>query len=249
MIRKIQKNSSRITVHKGKKIIIILMSLLILIVIFLFGFRITNVNVIGCDYYTKEQIEKKVIVDEIDNYSLLLFLKNKYFQNISIPFVQKIEIEVENRNTVTIHVYEKVMIGCIEYMGQILYFDKDGYIVESSTRKIDYVPYIVGLQYDKLVLHEKIEIQKEELFQTILNLTQLIRKYELPIEKISFNPNSEVTLIKSDIRVLLGKHKLYDEQMANLKNILPKADGLSGELDMTDFNQEDKLLIFKPDES
>lgn len=246
MIRNIQKKSKYQT-NSFKKFLIVIMILLIGMLIFYFGFRITKINIIGCDYYTEDQIKDKLIVDEFDKNSLFLFLKHKYFDKTEIPFIQKIDIDLVNRNTVDINVYEKTMIGCIEYMGQILYFDKDGVIVESSKRKIDYVPYIVGLKYDKLVLHEKIETPQDKLLVIILNLTQLIRKYELPIDKISFSPNNEVTLISGDIRISLGKHDLYDEQMANLKNILAESKGLKGSLDMSDFTEEYNTFVFRPD--
>ncbi|ROR30744.1 cell division protein FtsQ [Mobilisporobacter senegalensis] len=246
MIHDVQKKSNY-GKKKFKKFLILFIILLIAILILYFGFRITKVNVIGCDYYTEEQIKNKLIVNEFDKNSLFLFLKHKYFDKTEIPFIQKIDIELVNQNTVDINVYEKTMIGCIEYMGQILYFDKDGIIVESSKRKIDYVPYIVGLKYDKLVLNEKIETPNDKLLVTILNITQLIRKYQLPIDKISFSPNNEVTLISSDIRVLLGKHDLYDEQMANLKNILQKSGNLKGVLDMSNFTEENNTFVFKPD--
>lgn len=246
MIRNVQKKTEYDN-NRLKRLLILLIILLIGIIIFYFAFRITKINVVGCEYYTQEQIKNNLIVNEFDKNSLFLFLKHKYFDKTEIPFVQKIDIELINGNSVDINVYEKTMIGCIEYMGQILYFDKDGVIVESSKRKIDYVPYIVGLKYDKLVLHEKIETPQDKLLVTILNLTQLIRQYELPIDKISFSPNNEVTLISMDIRILLGKHDLYDEQMANLKNILSKSKGLKGILDMSGFTEEYNTFVFKPD--
>lgn len=245
MAHKIQKKSRSFS---GLRIFFsLIIILLISMFILCFGFRITKVNVIGCDYYTEEQIKSKLILNELDENSLFLFLKHKYFDKTKLPFIQKIDIEIVNPKTVNIHVYEKTMIGCIEYMGQILYFDQDGVIVESSKRKIDYVPYIVGLKYDKLVLHQKIETPQDNLLGVILNITKLIRKYQLPIDKISFSPNNEVTLISKEMKIQLGKQEVYDEQLANLKNILEKKVDLKGTLDMSDFTKENNVYVFKPD--
>ncbi len=245
MMRKIPKDSSYNS-RKRRRWLVFILLLFIIITIIYFGFNITQINVMGCDYYTEEQIIEKVIVNKRDHNSIYLYLKNLFVKPTEIPFIQQYDIEIVNRSTIDINVYEKTMIGCIRYMGQILYFDKDGMIVESSNRKIDYVPFVVGLQYEKLVLHEKLELEQEKLLDTILNITQLIRKYELSIETITFTSNHEIILISGDIRILLGKHDVYDEQMANLANIMPKTIGLKGELDMEDFSEEDETFIFRP---
>lgn len=236
--------------HTGMKIklfLAILVAIAALTGVFYFGFQVQTYHVVGCDFYSEQQIVDKVVKTNTDHNTLLFYLKSKYHKEEEIPFIEKMEVEIVDRNTVNIHVYEKTMIGCIDYMGQILYFDKDGVVVESSKRKIDYVPSIVGLKYDRIVLNEPLEIEQRGLLETILNLTQLIRKYQLPIEKIVFSPTKEVTLISKDVRILLGKHKTYDEHMANLKNILPKTEGLKGVLNMTDFNQDNQTFVFKPD--
>lgn len=245
MIREIPISLSVQGRRQRRWLVIILLLFIIITVIYL-GFNITKINVIGCDYYTEEQIIEKVIVDKLDHNSLYIYLKNRFIKPTEIPFVQKYDIEIVNRNTIDIHVYEKTMIGCIRYMGQILYFDKDGMIVESSNRKIDYVPFVIGLKYDRLVLHEKLELEQDKLLDTILNITQLIRKYELTIDTISFDMNNEIILTSGDIKILLGKHEVYDEQMANLANILPKTVGLKGELDMIDYSEDDEEFIFRP---
>ena len=36
------------------------------------------------------------------------------------------------KNTVTVQVYEKSVAGCIEYMENYVYFDKDGIVLETS---------------------------------------------------------------------------------------------------------------------
>lgn len=248
MMREIPKDSRR-KVRKRRGWLVLILLLFIIITVIYFGFQITNIHVVGCDYYTEEQITEQIIVNNRDSNSLYLYLKNRFIKPIEIPFIQKYDVEIINRNTIEINVYEKTMIGCIQYMGQILYFDKDGMVVESSIRKIDYVPFVVGLQYKKLVIHEKIELEQEKLLDTILELTQLIRKYELTIDTISFNASDEITLISGDVRILLGKHDVYDEQMANLANILPKTIGLKGELDMIHFSEDDDTFIFRPIEN
>lgn len=45
--------------------------------------------------------------------------------------------------------------------GKYVYFDKNGYALESHEKKYDDVPLVTGLKYDELVMQEKIPVKKE----------------------------------------------------------------------------------------
>lgn len=230
------------------KVIIFIAVLCILFFTFMKSFKVKNINVSGYDYYTKEEIIKKIIKSPFDNNVILLYLKNKYLKKIQIPFVQDIDIEIVNTNTVTVNIYEKSLSGCIEYMGEYMYFDKDGIVVESSKDKIDNVLFIEGLDFNRIVLYKKLEIQNDELFGIIMNLTQLINKYEVPVDKISFNKDEEVTLYAGNIRFLLGKQEIYDERITRAGDLLPQAKQFdSGYFDLRNFNASQKKIIFHKD--
>jgi len=238
-----QKNSILI---KLKKILIFcFLSVLPLLALF-YASRLETVIVEGSNHYTAEELEEKVFTKKTDSNTLLLFLRHKYGETESIPFIEHIDIEMVSLNTVKIQVYEKVITGCIEYMGGYMYFDKDGIIVESSSEKLDNIPFITGLSFNKMVLFEKLDTQKDEVFDTILNITQLIKKYELDVETIQFNSDLEVILYCGDMKVLLGKRDTYDEQIAELKNLLPKAPNERLILDMSNFTEGQDRIIAKP---
>jgi cell division protein FtsQ len=165
--------------------------------------------------------------------------------DVKLPFVEKIDVTMTDTHTITVYVYEKMVAGCVEFMGEYLYFDKDGIIVESSSTRLEDIPVIKGLKFDKIMLSEKLEVQKDELFDVIINLTQLIRKYELRVDKISFNSDYEVTLDCGDIRVLLGKKSTYDEALSELKNILAEAKGMEITLDMRNYVKGTQNIIGK----
>lgn len=254
MGKKKQRNSNNVL----KRICLRLLAVLLIIGIptILVGsfFYIKNVTVLGSERYTSEEITGKIIQSKPDSNALYLYLKYKYFANTTIPFIEKVDVELVDNHSVTIYVYEKMVTGCVEFLGNYLYFDKDGIIVESSSKRLEGIPLVKGLQYDKIILHEKLEIkkkvdgkledQKKELFDLILNLTQLIQKFELDVDTISFSSNYEVTLSCGDIKVLLGKKSTYDEPLSDLKNILTAADGKKLEIDMRNTN----AIIAKPEE-
>ena len=246
MREKRQKEKKKGILSRLMKILIFCLFIVGSTFVLLFTSRLETVIVEGSNHYTSEELQEKVLIKKTDKNTILLYLRYKYGETSSIPFIERVDIEMMNLNTVTIQVYEKVVTGCIEYMGGYMYFDKDGIIVESSDEKLSQVPFITGLSFNKMVLYEKLDTQKDEIFNVILNLTQLIRKYELDIETIQFSPDMEVTLYCGKIQVLLGKRNTYDEQIAELKNLLPKAPNKKLTLDMRNYTEGQDRIIAKP---
>ncbi len=228
------------------KLLIFCLIIIIPAFILFISCRLNTVTVEGNIHYSTEELQDKVITEKTDANTIFLYLRYKYGKVESIPFVEDINIELINKNSIKIHVYEKVITGCIEFMGGYMYFDKDGIVVESSDVKLDEVPFVTGLSFNKIILYEKLEVQKKALFDVILNITQLIQKFELKIETIQFNSDHEITLYCGDAKILLGKRDTYDEQIAELKNLLPSAEGKKITLDMMNFKEGQDKIIAKP---
>ena len=239
---------------KNKKRVWILVILFIFFLVFLgvfFGAKIKRVHVVGCEYYTEEQIEKKIINTGLTTNTFGLYFMYAFDRGVEIPFVEKISVEVTGMNSGDIIVSEKTMIGCIHYMSEYIYFDKDGVVVESNTEKLEGIPVIEGVNFTKMNLHEKLEVTKEDddIFERIMGVSQLLSKYQIETDKVSFDSKKRVTLYVGDIRVSLGKRDMYEEQIAELSKLLPKAikKKLKGELDMENFQEGQERSIFKLD--
>lgn len=233
MSKKLRRNSNSVLKRIGLFVLKITVFLILPVTILVFTFQLKNITVTGSSRYDSGQIIERLIESKADNNTLVFFLKYKYFKDVKIPFVEKMSFELVDRNSVSIRVYDKKIIGCIEFMGDYLYFDKDGIIVESTSNMLSDIPLIKGLKFKKIVLNEKLEVQKDELFDIILNLTQQIEKRELNVKTISFNNNYEVTLNLGDIKAMLGKRSTYDEILAKLKNIVNEAQGKKFTIDMS----------------
>ncbi len=246
MSREKQRNSNSVLLRICKKTFLVLLIIGIPAILFLNTFIIKKIDVVGINRYSSEQIKELVFQTKPDSNSLYLYLKYRFFEKPKLPFVEKVEVDMVDNHSVTIYVYEKMVAGCVEFMGEYLYFDKDGIVVESSSQRLEGVPVIKGLKFSKIVLNEKLSVQKDELFDIIINLTQLIGKYELNIDTVRFNDNLEVTLGSDDITVLLGKKDTYDESLAELKNILKEAEGMEILLDMRNYVKGIDSFIAKP---
>lgn len=248
----IEKLNTKLRKKRIKKFVLISIIIGILLgfgIIFFIG-KIKNVSVVGCEFYTEQEIKEKIISSIITKNSLGLYLTYQFKNQTEIPFVEKINVNMISWNSVEIIVYEKVMVACIKYMGEYLYFDKDGVIVESATEPIENIPLIEGVSFQKMNLHEKLEVKEDGIFEIILNISQLLSKYQLDLDKVSFEYDKSVTLYTGKIRIKLGKRERYDEQIAELSKLLPKAQKrkLKGVFNMENFEEGQDKVIFQAEE-
>ena len=82
-------------------------------------------------------------------------------------------------DTIKITVYEKALAGYVKYLDTYMYFDKDGYVVESSGIRTQGVPQITGLTFNHIVLGEQLPVENPEVFAGIMDMTKLLNKYQL----------------------------------------------------------------------
>lgn len=185
-------------------------------------FKIKNITVESGTHYTDEEIIDFYLADTMDNISFVLYLKQKLSKQKQIPFIEKVDINIIDKNSISIQVYDKMVIGCVEFMGSYMYFDIDGRVVESSKEQIHGIPAITGLKFNRIVLYETLEVQKNNLFNVILDITKSIKKYNLIVGKVDFQPNDEVILYCDGHMVELGKQEFYDKQLSELSSFMEK---------------------------
>ena len=235
------------------KSIYIITGIIIAIIIFisiaadyvLKNYTITNIYVDGNTHYTDEEIVNMVMVDKLDHNSLYLSLKYQDKSITDIPFIEKMDVNIVSPDTIRINVYEKAIAGYISYLGRYMYFDRDGIIVESSLETTDGVPEVMGLDFNSVVLYQRLPIDNTDVFEEILDITQLLSKYNLNADKIFFDKDYNVYLYFDDVEVTIGTNSHIDEKIIQLQYILPKLEGKSGILDMEDYDGTSKNIIFQ----
>lgn len=231
----------KITIIKTSIILIIL---IIVVFVFVRMTTIKNVEVKSGERYTEEEIKDIIIGKGIKSNALYVYFNYKYNEQENIPFIEYVDVELTSLNSVKLTAYDKSIIGCIMYMNQYIYFDNDGVFVETSDEKLPDVVYLSGLEFSSISLNEPMNVGSDEVFDVILNITQLIDEYGIEVDEIVFSKDYEINLICGDIKVLLGKRDTYDEQIAKLKAILEKSEGLAGTLHMEKYTSSDEDIIF-----
>lgn len=212
------------------------------------AYRVENVYVEGNVHYTQDEIESFVMNGGLGDNSLYLSLKYKNKDITDIPFVDVMNVDILAPDTIKITVYEKALAGYVSYMDNYMYFDKDGYVVESSDVKTVGVPQITGLSFDHVILGEPLITDNTEIFNKILNLTKLLNKYEILSDKIYFHSNDEITVYFGDVKVNLGADdKTLEDKIMLLPVFLPDLEGKSGTLQMENYDENGGKYTFKPD--
>ena len=209
------------------------------------NYTITNIYVDGNTHYTDEEIVDMVIVDKLDHNSFYLSLKYQDKSITDIPFIEKMDVTIVSPDTIRINVYEKAIAGYISYLGRYMYFDREGIIVESSLESSDEVPEVMGLDFDSVVLYQKLPVDNDDVFEEILDITQLLSKYNLNADKIFFDKDYNLYLYFDQVEVTIGTNDYIDEKIIQLQYILPKLEGKSGILDMEDYDGSSKNIIFQ----
>lgn len=229
---------------------VILICVCAAIVIIREKFRVTEIEVSGNEHYTVDEIKDIVLDGPYGDNSIYLYFKYNNKSIDDIPFIEKMNVKIKSPTSIRIDVYEKAMAGYIEYLGHYIYFDREGIAVESSLSQVEGIPFVTGLDFDHVVLHEKLPASDDKVFEMILNITQLLTKYEISTDRIYFDNNENVTLYFGDARVYIGSQDYIDEKINELRLLLPQLQekGYAGVLHMENYRGEGGTFTFNKDE-
>lgn len=236
--------------RQAKNIVLVLLGILLFLVIAFFVvikvFVIKNVKVEGNQLYEEQLIKNAVLNDEYSWNSLYVLIKYKFVETDAVPFIDTMEISMNNPQSITIKVYEKGLLGSL-YMntvGEIAYFDKDGIVTETSKRVIENVPEVKGMQCDEIILYEQLPVESQQL-RELLTLTQTLKREDLIPDSIQYGIEDAPVLHYGDVEVTMGSMDLLTQKVARLKEILPKVETMVGTLHLENWTEESTNIVFE----
>lgn len=241
--KRLEKRRRRIKkFFKGLLIGLVILALLTLI--FIFGFRLKNVNVTGNSRYTKEEILDIIHYDDQYHNTFIFYLKNRHLNVENVPFVDSIYMAIGSNDTINVEVVEKTVAGCINDDGRYIYIDTDGIVCEISDTRQDDVPLLEGLEFEEPSLNKMLKVTDESIYNSLLNLTLLLKKYEISIDKILFKQDGTLSIQMGDIQVMLGNSDNMEDKITELANLLPQLENLKGILHLENYDSTKDSIIF-----
>ena len=82
-----------------------------------------------------------------------------------------------------------------------MYFDKDGIVVESTSKTLPGIPEIMGLKFGHIVLYQKLPVENDAVFQEILPRSNpILSIYQLEVNRIQYNSFGEAALYMGDFK-------------------------------------------------
>ena len=221
--------------------------LFLLMILLLISTRVNKISILGNQQYSEEELKKQIFSEDLDYNSAYAFAKDKLRPHKTLPFMERYELHWKSPLSLELIVYEKNMVGYVEYMSSNLYFDGDGIVVESTKKKLPGIPKITGLKFSKVSLYKTLPVEDKAVFQDILNLSSALKVENLDCDHIDYGTMSNATLYIGEIKVLLGNNEDMEQKLASLKDILPALSGRKGTLDLSKYRgrKEKESYVFR----
>ncbi len=237
--------------RKKKKILkTVLITILVLAVAALIVFKVfvvEKVEIEGNELYEDKKIEAWVLNDKYSWNSLYVYFKYKLKDTRELPFVDSMEISLKSPRTISISVNEKGVLGYlyVPSLGKNAYFDKDGFVVELSSKVIEGTTKVCGISVDQATLYEKLPFENQSILRTLLSVSSLLKKYQLEPEVVYVTPENEILLSYGDIQVNVGDNIYLNEKIVRLQKIMPKIQKMKGTLHLEEWTQTNTDVHFQ----
>lgn len=232
-----------------KRSILLLAALLVIIggALAVWNMKLTEITVIGSSYYSDDELIARVFPEAKYFRTVYSMWNTRFGEEQDIPFVKSYDLTITGPHSAQIVVYEKNIIGYIPYMGTYLYFDTEGYIVETSTEKVEGLLFIDGINFNYFVLNNQLPVADSRIFSETLMLGKIIRQEELDVERVYFDKELNITLYMDTINVYLGQGTGLESKLHTLKDILPQLSGQYGTLYLDNYSTVNDTVeyIFK----
>lgn len=234
-------------IRTRKKLFMVCGSLIVVLILFIylvFRYEIKEIHVTGNEIVSEEEIVANYTGGPLGNNKLVVMAKDRLEAFDDIPFIRDYDITFEE-GKMNIQVYEKALVASFYYMGQYVFFDKDGVILETASNSVAEIPCIEGVDFLNFSMNSKIQLKNDEQIKMILDIAELIKHYSLNAQTVKFDNNLEVTLCCDGVNVLLGKKEMYDQQIASVSEVLEQIKGkdIKGTIDMKNYTQGDKIIL------
>lgn len=152
-------------------------------------------------------------------------------------YIEKVSIVKEWPDKVSLKISERHLSGYVEYMGNYLYIDENGRVLEVSAFFTERLPVIVGLNFSEFNVGQLLQVDDQASFDAVVTLARLFKKYNLAedVVRVDVSNPENIHIYVYNIDVLFGNGLDADEKVRTLIEILdklPDSKTIKGFLDM-----------------
>ncbi len=230
----------------GMIVIVILLAL----VIFFTVFHTETVIVSGNTRYSDEDIKAMCLDGALSNNTFLFTLIHGTIRLSDMPYLDHVDSEMIDRNTIHLSVDERISAGRIEFGGKMIYFDKKGNVLEIREPGDDQdltAVLVEGVRPEAETIEtgDVIFGENEELLTEVSILSVLLLQYDLTPDKVMIGEDNSMTLIFGNLEFNLGSDAFLEEKMARAAAIYADVKGSTGILHLEDYSESQKDIIFE----
>lgn len=253
-IKNDKKQEDKIKRNNTKRVIV---SIFILFIIAICGtiyylttpaFNIKDIKVYGSKKISEDTYISLTQID-IGTTNIFAISKNSIKRKIEEePYVESTIIKRKLPNILEVNVKEREVSYQIEYHGNYVYLDEQGYILEISDDKKN-VPIIIGLTSKQEEITPGKRLNNEDLLKldTILKIINYCKynsiENKIDIVDVSDTTNYILEFKKDKKKVYLGDASNLSERILWLKTILIKEKDNSGEIYINGDLNKDKVYF------
>lgn len=238
---------------KGSKLFVVLSIIITLAIVIaggvffvLFFCNIQKVKMSGNTVLIEEEIKQDLFVDEYDKNAVILIIRNKFKPRKDIPFVESMDITMEDLNTVNIKIHEKEITGYLmDADKNRIYFGSKGTVQEISKLKVKGVPRVVYEgETSAVTVGADIPI-REKSRRELLALQRDLKNNDIKVSRIEISEEGNFTMYHKDIVIKMGTASAMTEKVMRLKYILPKVKKKVGVLHLEDWTEGNTDIVFE----
>lgn len=230
--------------HKVYAFFVLLFGFAIIALTLFIVFHLQSIEVEGNDYSSDTEIVETIQNDKYSINTLYIMAKYALGYGEQLPCLNSMKLSLSRPWALKVTVKEKTIIGCVQGdNGEYYFFDKEGFVVLTSTSPMDGIPLVEGIEVDQLELYKEILNENSTIFEEILETSQEMAKYGLPVDKIMCQ-NDRIYVYIGNICVSLGSN-VTSEKVAQIPPILEKLEGKAGTLHLENYSEERSTITFK----
>lgn len=242
---------SRKTAQRIRRRVLTIVPVVCILAVLFLAFQLKTVIVAGNIHNAPAEITQLLLEKPVLGNTLLAALFNSGRTIESAGFVDKLKVQILDRNRIRVIVTERKFAGRIFSGGKWYYFDASGRVMaESETASEgDGIPPVEGLLLNsEIELLKTLPLTNTRVFSMMgMLLNRMDVMPEMTPDKVVFDADGGMSLVYGDVTVLLGTGEKLEMRLRQLSGVLDELkNGYSGTLHLESYDGSQSGLIFDP---